>query len=113
MSSLGGSKSSRNLVIRWRLSQIAGGSLRFHRNAHMFSSALKGSQTVPNGAQPDTMYSEEPVGAEAEAQSERPPPPRLKNGAIPKFFDDEETGYQYYLVPIPPTQSLYAYRFVG
>jgi hypothetical protein len=30
----------------------------------------------------------------------KPPPPRLRNGEIPPYYDDEETGYQYYLVRV-------------
>jgi len=34
-------------------------------------------------------------------KKERPPPPRLRNGQVPAYYDDEETGYQYYTVRMP------------
>jgi hypothetical protein len=56
--------------------------------------ALDSASSSPSSS----LYLPSPVSTEATTAKAKPPPPRLRNGEIPPYYDDEETGYQYYLV---------------
>ncbi|ELR19115.1 RhoGEF domain containing protein [Acanthamoeba castellanii str. Neff] len=55
--------------------------------------ALDSASSSPSSS----LYLPAPVSTEATTAKAKPPPPRLRNGEIPPYYDDEETGYQYYL----------------